>query len=639
MLEGMDDRRVLDPVTLLQRRAEGLLGVADWIHLDPVWSNTDILEMETPNCSGEKAAPFISQYLAQQAEAARGWLSQHYERLRHHECLHHPEQGQDVAEVSSPDKTPLTGGLLLLTSNPLTFLIWFIAAVSASVPVFLGNPRWTAVELQRVIQTIEPALVMGNPGRRDAWAVDDDSRGALQGLENGTTGDASPLQNFSKNPQVFHSFPHAWGKPLFLSETYSLKAFEPCSVGGLEPQPVENSSVFIPTGGSSGELRFVKHSWRTLLASVVGLQASNLLPDGASIDSFCLLPLHHVSGLMQVMRSLISGGSIVLADHARQGRSDRSELYRRFPAIQPETYFISLVPTQLQRLLLQEGAASWLRRFRAVLLGGAPAWPTLLSEARLQRIPLAPTYGMTETASQVVTLVPQDFLAGQTGCGQVLPHAQVEICDRNGQSLARGQTGVLRVRSRSLAQGYVRIPLSVAPFDGSVTSESALPLPLRLFPEDCQGPFLDTDDLGFFDAAGYLHIVGRSSDKIISGGENVFPAEVEAAIRATGLVADVVVMGIPDGEWGERVVAVYVARSRGEIQPVNAGVEASLETLLADAMVSVLSPAKRPKRWFVTDALPRSPQGKLNRKALRQWLAHQAASSDVVSPQLPPSEG
>ena len=285
------------------------------------------------------------------------------------------------------------------------------------------------------------------------------------------------------------------------------------------------------------------------------------------------------------------------------------------PSDRPETFFISLVPTQLQRLLQDETATRWLGRFRTVLLGWAPAWPSVLHRAREECIALAPTYGMTETASQVVTLVPQDFGSGQVGCGQVLPHAQVDICDESGQILPPGLIGQVRVRSRSLAQGYFVLSAASANKDTNATSQP--------FPRDEQGPFLQTDDLGCFDAAGYLKIVGRSSDKIISGGENVFPAEVEAAIRATGKVADVAVMGVPDVDWGERVVAVYVPNGDGARAANDIAIQ-GLNQLLARAIAQVLSPAKRPKTWLAVEALPRNAQGKMNRQSLRElvtaWL-------------------
>jgi len=272
------------------------------------------------------------------------------------------------------------------------------------------------------------------------------------------------------------------------------------------------------------------------------------------------LPLYHVSGLMQFLRSLLTNGEFVIS----------SSKNLNFSVINPSKFFLSLVPTQLQRLLQNSSSTSELSQFQTVLLGGAPAWAELLKTARHHQIRLAPTYGMTETASQIATLKPDDFLQGKTGCGQVLPHAQISIAEN----------GAIAIQSQSLALGY--------------------------YPQLFSTSLFQTDDLGYFDAAEYLHIVGRSSQKIITGGENVFPAEVEAAIRASGLVEDVYVLGLAEPHWGEMIVAVYV--------PVNARVTVLMMQIFLD---QELSKYKHPKQWIRIEKLPRNAQGKVNDTVIR----------------------
>ena len=277
---------------------------------------------------------------------------------------------------------------------------------------------------------------------------------------------------------------------------------------------------------------------------------------------------------MQLMRSFLTGGTLAIFA-SKTLEAEQSNF-------NPDRFFLSIVPTQLQRLLQTPETAAWLSRFQTVLLGGAPAWDTLLVQARQHQIRLAPTYGMTETASQVVTLKPVDFLAGQAGCGQVLPHASIKILDEAGAELPTGTVGTIAIQAKSLMLDYfpsvpVRSPRS----------------------------YWLTDDLGFFDAQGFLQVVGRSSQKIITGGENVFPAEVEAAIRSTGLVKDVCVVGVSDRHWGEIVVAV-VAIESGAI----AGLEAALGNRLANY--------KHPKRWLLLPELPRNAQGKINALLLQR---------------------
>jgi O-succinylbenzoic acid--CoA ligase len=190
------------------------------------------------------------------------------------------------------------------------------------------------------------------------------------------------------------------------------------------PIPIPNT-IMIPTGGSSGKIKFAIHTWDTLMASVRGFTQYFQLN---KVNSFCVLPLYHVSGLMQFMRSFTTGGKLAILPFKEL---DSSQIYN----IEPSEFFISLVPTQLQRLLEKPDLITWLSQFETVLLGGAPAWNELLEKARFYRIRLAPTYGMTETASQIATVKPDDFLNGKISSGQTLPHAQITICNQKGEVL------------------------------------------------------------------------------------------------------------------------------------------------------------------------------------------------------------
>ena len=395
--------------------------------------------------------------------------------------------------------------ILLAETDPLRFLASFLAAVTAKCPIFLCNPHWKQQEWQQVFDLVQPDLI--------------------------------------------------WGTiPVSVPPSASIST--PAS-----------AQIMLPTGGSSGKIRFAVHTWETLTASVQGFHRYF---GSIAINSFCVLPLYHVSGLMQFMRSFLTGGQLLISDYSALKNNQFD------PSINPAEFFISLVPTQLQYLLQSD--PQWLSRFHTVLLGGAPAWRSLLDTARNYQIRLAPTYGMTETASQVVTLKPNDFLCGLNSSGQVLPHAQVNITNTSGSN----QPGIITIQADSLCLGYY--------------SEQAF-----------NGQVFQTDDLGFFDADGYLHIVGRRSQKIITGGENVFPAEVEAAILATQLVSDVCVIGVPDSQWGQVVTAVYVSQldSYSEIQV---------------ALTEKLSRFKQPKYWFRVAYLPRNTQGKVNFKEVRSMV-------------------
>ena len=194
---------------------------------------------------------------------------------------------------------------------------------------------------------------------------------------------------------------------------------------------------------------------------------------------------------------------------------------------------------------------------------------------------------MTETASQIVTLKPSDFLRGNNSCGQVLPHAEIKIYDKNGKELKTNQTGIIKIKADSLMLGYYQDN-----FNPNLRINTFTP-----------------DDLGYWDEQGYLTLVGRQTNKIITGGENVFPTEVEAVIRATGLVIDICVIGKTDQYWGEIVVAVYVPDSKEVSQ-------AQLE----QAILGKLSKFKHPKLWISVEQLPRNSQGKINQQQIKEWI-------------------
>jgi o-succinylbenzoate---CoA ligase len=344
--------------------------------------------------------------------------------------------------------------------------------------------------------------------------------------------------------------------------------------------------LLIPTGGTSGELRFAVHTWSTLAAAVAGFQAHFQL---TQINSCCILPLYHVSGLMQVLRSLLTHGRFATFANLQVAAQQLTD---------PTDYFLSLVPTQLARILRSPDPhlVQWLSRFQAILLGGAPAWDDLLQAARDHRLPIAPTYGMTETASQVATLKPDAFLQGQTGCGAicpqpVLPHISLRICDAEGRSLPTGTTGAIAIQSPALALGYA--PANSADNACFTANQEFL-----------------TDDLGWLDADGNLHLIGRKSQLIITGGEKVSPTEVEATLLASQQLQDVCVIGLPDNEWGEAIAALYV--------PIDHDIDNEVfVTELKHYLEEQLSKFKHPKRWLAVAAIPRNPQGKLDRAAIR----------------------
>jgi o-succinylbenzoate---CoA ligase len=370
------------------------------------------------------------------------------------------------------------------------------------------------------------------------------------------------------------------GLPIFLGNPY-WGAVEWAQVASLTAQvePQHQHLIMIPTGGSSGVIKFVTHTWATLSASVWGFQEFYEL---TAINTICTLPLYHVSGLMQLCRSLLTDGKLFIVDFRELCAESNSQIDR----IEIDRYFISLVPTQLTKLL--DVDTQWLGRVQTILLGGAPSSSELLTRARTANLPIALTYGMTETASQIASLQPAEFLAGHNSCGLVLPHAKIETVsaiDLHRSLDLELDAGALRIQAKSLMLGY--------------------------FPNLTLPTYFEPDDIGTFDKQGYLTILGRISNKIISGGENVFPIEVVNAIMATGLVQDAWVVGVPDRYWGQSVTAIYVAKDL-LVSDIN----------LASAIAGKISNYKIPKHWIPVSKIPRNSIGKILDSEVRSLVAH-----------------
>ena len=427
--------------------------------------------------------------------------------------------------------------IIIAESEPINFLAAFLAACAAKCQVFLCNPDWGENEWQQVFDLVQPDMILGKGER---------GRG-------GRGGQGEVLSSLSP-----------------------LSPLSPPSPYSLLPTPY-SPLIMIPTGGSSGQIKFAVHTWETLTASVGGFTQYFQVKQ---VNSVCVLPCYHVSGLMQFMRAFTTAGKLAILPFKQL---ESAEILN----INPTEFFISLVPTQLQRLLQNPLLINWLSQFEAVLVGGAPAWYELLEKARFYQIPLAPTYGMTETASQIVTLKPNDFKSGKIGCGQVLPHAQVLICNDNGDLLPANQIGNITIKTTSLMLGYYHQYIE--------NNQLAISNNFKI------------DDVGYFDDYGYLNIIGRSSDKIITGGENVYPTEIEAAIRETEMVLDVCVIGIVDNDWGQAVTAVYVPKY------ANTSIFA-IKTILKYKLCKF----KIPKNWIAITDLPRNSQGKINRQKLQE---------------------
>lgn len=324
------------------------------------------------------------------------------------------------------------------------------------------------------------------------------------------------------------------------------------------------------TGKPKGAMLTYGNHWWSATASMLNL--------GLHDDDrwLAVLPLFHVGGLSILLRSVIYGIPVVLHEAFDAASVNRS-------LEEHQITIISVVSTMLQRMLDQQLCAT---KLRCVLLGGGPV-PRLLLEACNKRgIPVAQTYGMTETASQVATLAPHDALRKSGSAGQPLLPLKVQI-DIEGEPAAAGQVGEILVRGPMVTPGYFNRPTATA---------AAL-----------QDGWLHTDDLGYLDSDGYLYVVDRRDDIIISGGENVYPAEIEEVLLAFPAVAEAGVIGTPDEQWGQVPVAFVVLHPGAELD----------ETVIMAFCHERLARYKTPRAIYLVAVLPRTAAGKLRRGVLR----------------------
>jgi O-succinylbenzoic acid--CoA ligase len=311
----------------------------------------------------------------------------------------------------------------------------------------------------------------------------------------------------------------------------------------------------IHTSGTGGEptavgLTYGNHLWSAIGAGVrIGV---------APTDRWlCCLPLHHIGGLSVVLRCALYRIPIVIEPF--DAAATAATIERQGVTI------VSLVPTMLARLL---DAGAPLERLRCAVIGGAAAPRSLIERALDAGAPVAPTYGLTETASQVATMPPSEARERPDSAGPPILSTEVRI-DDDGRICVRGPT---------VAPG-------LAGADG----------------------WLVTGDLGRIDEDGYLYVLGRADDVIVSGGENVSPAEVEEVLVEHPGVADAGVHGRDDPEWQHAVVATVVLTADG------GATEDDLRAFCRER----LAPHKVPKEFVFVTELPRNAQGKLERDKLQ----------------------
>lgn len=297
----------------------------------------------------------------------------------------------------------------------------------------------------------------------------------------------------------------------------------------------------------------------------------------------CTVPIFHISGFSILMRGVIYGVPIVL--------HESFDVEKVLADIKnKQVTIMSVVGTMLSRIVTAIKDEHLPEQFRCMLLGGGPAPLPLLQSCVEKGIPVFQTYGMTETASQIVTLSPEYSLTKLGSAGKPLFPAQLKIELDDGSDAPAGTAGEIVVKGPNITAGYLYRP------------EATM--------EKLRDGWLHTGDVGYLDEEGFLYVLDRRSDLIISGGENIYPAELESVLLGHPDVADAGVTGVEDDSWGQVPIAFVVKKD---------GADVSVEELV-DYCMSRLAKYKIPKAVYFTDLLPRNAAKKLLRRKLREWL-------------------
>ena len=372
------------------------------------------------------------------------------------------------------------------------------------------------------------------------------------------------------------------GRIMLVESEHEFDSIAPADLPAMRSVELNDVHTILFTSGTTGTPRGAMLTNGNHFASARASRANlGVHPNDRWLDA---MPLYHVGGLSTILRSVIDGVPVILHrgfDPAAVNLAVRDE----------GVTLLSVVATMLTRMLDHNGERPYPSSLRAVLTGGGPVPDALVQRARRLGIPVVPTYGLTETASQVASASLEGAIFKAGSCGRPLAGTQVKI--ERADSSGRGE---IAVKGPTVMAGYYRQPEATAGLlrDG----------------------WLFTGDIGRLDDDGSLYIDDRRIDLIVSGGENVYPAEVEAALTSHPMIAEAAVYAIDDSQWGHRVAAAVVLRDESKTNASE--LRAWCESRLARFKI--------PRSITFMSALPRTPSGKIKRVLLRE--RHQGAADE-----------
>ncbi|MDJ0789757.1 MAG: fatty acid--CoA ligase [Myxococcota bacterium] len=349
--------------------------------------------------------------------------------------------------------------------------------------------------------------------------------------------------------------------------------------------PADDTAWQLYTSGTTGHPKGAELTHANLLSafSVGTISFGGLRADDRSL---VCMPLYHIGGSGWAIAAFLGGGTLVVTREANP--AEILDLVESQPI-----HNAFLVPALMNFLIQQPGVTE--RDFsslRTILYGASPIPEELLKESLATfGCELIQAYGLTETTGAAVTLPARDHVVGSPrlkACGLPVLGHRIRIAREDGSDCDPGEVGEILIAGPQVMKGYWKRPEANA--------------------ESIREGWFHSGDAGFLDEDGYLYIHDRVKDMIVSGGENVYPAEVESVLFGHPDVADAAVIGVPDEKWGEAVKAVIVVRPGAELDA----------QALMDYCQGKIAGYKRPRSVDFIDALPRNPTGKILKRELRE---------------------
>lgn len=326
------------------------------------------------------------------------------------------------------------------------------------------------------------------------------------------------------------------------------------------------------TSGTTGKPKAVVHTYGNHYWSAVSSALNLGLHDN---DKWLLtLPIFHIGGFSILMKSVIYGMSVYFME-----KYERHLLHEAL--VEKGVTIASLVTIMLKDVLVDIGQAPFPSSLRCILLGGGSVPKNMLDAVEAKQVPLFQSYGMTETSSQIVTLSKEDVRRKLGSAGKPLFPADVKISNENEAGI-----GEIIVKGPMVMQGY---------FKNDIANKECF-----------KDGWLYTGDLGYIDSDGFLYVADRRTDLIISGGENIYPTEIENALLKIDEISEAAVIGVSDERWGQVAVACVVCEGTFDEKKMLTTLEASL------------APYKIPRQFYQVDYLPRNASNKVMRHKLVQ---------------------